>query len=118
MTHSLRPALLGIIALTTITSCLGCTVNHYTRNEADAVTLYYKNPGATEVYFVSSIDHYRLHPTQTDGNEFWVVKVQAQSEFLYFYIVDGTVTLPNCPLMVKDDFGSYNCLYLSNFSNM
>lgn len=110
---SLRP-LLSTIVFLTIISFWGCSASHYATTEADVVTLYYRNSGAKKVYFASSIDQFRYHPAQNKNNEFWVVKVPAKEEFLYFYIVDGSVTLPNCPLMVKDDFGSYNCLYSLN----
>lgn len=104
----------GIIVLLFLTLIWGCSASHYTQEEADVVKLYYKNPGAKKVYFASSIDRYRYHPAQTEDNEIWVVTVRAKRDFSYFYIVDGTVALPDCPLMVRDDFGSYNCLYLYN----
>ena len=40
------------------------------------------------------------------------ITVAAKAEFSYFYIVDGVVHVPECKFYEKDDFGSYNCVYV------
>jgi hypothetical protein len=94
--------------------CLaGCAAaTHYHERRSDRVNFYLKAPGARGVVFASSLDAYSPHPaSKVDGSR-WVVSVAAVSEFRYFYIVDGTVYVPECRFYEKDDFGSRNCVYV------
>ena len=68
--------------------------------------------GAERVEFVSSLDTYNLHRASRLKGSRWAVTVVPNSEFRYFYIVDGAVYLPECELYEKDDFGSRNCVYV------
>ena len=99
--------------MTAVTLCLaGCAATHYHEGHSDQVTFYLRAPGAEKVEFVSSLDAYNPHRTNQLKDSGWVVTVAARSEFRYFYIVDGTVYLPECELYEKDDFGSRNCVFV------
>ena len=99
--------------MTAVTLCLaGCAATHYYEGRSDRITFYLRAPGAEKVEFVSSLDAYNPHRTNQLKGSRWVVTVAARSEFRYFYIVDGTVYLPECALYEKDDFGSRNCVFV------
>ena len=90
----------------------GCAATHYYKRQSDRVTFYLKAPGARGVVFASSLDAYSPHlASKVDGSR-WVVSVAANSEFRYFYLVDGAVHVPECRFYEKDDFGSRNCVYV------
>ena len=90
----------------------GCAATHYHERHSDRVTFYLKVPEARGVAFASSLDAYSPHlASKVDGSR-WVVSVAAGSEFRYFYIVDGSVHVPECKFYEKDDFGSRNCVYV------
>jgi hypothetical protein len=99
--------------MTAVTLCLaGCAATHYHERQSDYVTFYLKAPGAEKVEFVSSLDAYNTHRASLLKGSRWAVTVAPSSEFRYFYIVDGTVYLPECDLYEKDDFGSRNCVFV------
>ena len=90
----------------------GCAATHYHERQSDRVTFYLNVPEARGVAFASSLDAYSPHlASKVDGSR-WVVSAAAGSEFRYFYIVDGSVYLPECDLYEKDDFGSRNCVFV------
>lgn len=62
--------------------------------------------------FASSLDAYSPRLANKIGGYRWAVTVAANSEFRYFYIVDGAVYVPECKYYEKDDFGSRNCIYV------
>jgi hypothetical protein len=102
-----------ILQLTAIALCLaGCAAAHYQEREPGRVTLYLRAPGAAKVEFVSSLDAFNPHRASRLKGSRWAVTVATNSEFRYFYIVDGAVYLPECELYEKDDFGSRNCVYV------
>jgi hypothetical protein len=88
----------------------GCT-GHYYIVKADSVDLYLKKPGAEVVYFFSSLDGYRPHRAEKVDAQTWKVTVPANTEFKYFYRVDGHEYLPSCKLRENDDFGGQVCIY-------
>lgn len=88
----------------------GCTV-HYQRIQNDRVNLFVTVSGASEVYFASSVDGFRLHPAQKTLWGAWKVDAPASGEFTYFYRVDGSVWVPECKSKETDDFGSQNCIF-------
>ena len=99
--------------MTAVTLCLaGCAATHYHERQSDYVTFYLRAPGAEKVEFVSSLDAYNTHRASLLKGSRWAVTVAPNSEFRYFYIVDGTVYLPECDLYEKDDFGSRNCVFI------
>lgn len=100
---------LGLIITILIFFC-GCAT-HYHKQNADSVALYLKAPNADDVQFVSSIDAFQPHQAKKGSNQTWEISVPVVAEFRYFYIVDGSVHLPDCRFREKDDFGSENCLF-------
>jgi hypothetical protein len=102
-----------ILQLTVVVLCLaGCAATHYHKRQPGRVTFYLRAPGAEKVEFVSSLDAYNPHRASRLKGSRWAVTVAANSEFRYFYIVDGRVYLPECELYENDDFGSRNCIYV------
>ena len=102
-----------ILQLTVVTLCLaGCAATHYHERQSDRVNFYLRAPEARGVAFASSLDDYQIHRAKRVNGSRWMVTVAANSEFRYFYIVDGRVYLPECELYEKDDFGSRNCIYV------
>ena len=90
--------------------CSGCA-DHYYKTQEDGVVIYLKSPPeAQQVFFLSSLDGYERHEAKRMDKKTWEILVRADSEFKYFYIVDGEPFLPACPLKEKDDFGSENCI--------
>ena len=99
--------------MTAVTLCLaGCAATHSHERQSDYVTFFLRAPGAEKVEFVSSLDAYNTHRASRLKGSRWAVTVAPNSEFRYFYIVDGTVYLPECDLYEKDDFGSRNCVFV------
>jgi hypothetical protein len=93
--------------------CLaGCGSKHYYTLDDGSISLFYRNDQAEEVLFASSIDRFTVHPAIETDKDLWQVSVPLREEFAYFYIVDGTVTVPECDFKQLDDFGSENCLYV------
>jgi len=90
----------------------GCAAAHYHEKQSDRVTFFLRAPGAEQVEFVSSLDAFNPHRASRLKGSRWAVTVATHSEFRYFYIVDGSVYLPECELYEKDDFGSHNCVYV------
>ncbi len=101
--------LLFFVLLTT-----ACTPKHSIQLHEDSISLYYQNKEAEEVLFASSIDQYRLHPASRREGGTWEVVVPRAKEFSYFYLVDKTLTIPDCQAKVLDDFGAKNCLFISD----
>ena len=91
---------------------MGCAKQHSIQTTGDSLTLFFKDATAKEIYFASSVDNFRYQPALKGLRNVWRVTVPQQKEFAYFYIVDGIVTMPDCPNTVLDDFGSRNCLYV------
>jgi hypothetical protein len=102
--------ILQLIAISQILA--GCAVTHYHESQSERVTFYLRAPGAKRVEFVSSLDAYSPHRAGRLKGSRWTVTVVPNSEFRYFYIVDGSVYLPECELYENDDFGSRNCVYV------
>ncbi|MBU0961162.1 MAG: glycogen-binding domain-containing protein [Proteobacteria bacterium] len=92
---------------------MGCVKQHSVQVNGDSLSFYYCDPNAKEILFASSADHFRCHPAIKGPEDVWQVTVPLEKEFVYFYIIDGELTLPDCPDTVFDDFGTKNCLYVS-----
>jgi hypothetical protein len=108
MHKSLLPLLLLVLLVP------ACAQKHYAKLEGDEVAFYYRDTEAQEVLFSSSRDNYKLLAAREDKNHRWIVSVPAGESFSYFYLVDGVITLPDCPYTENDDFGSRNCLYIAD----
>ena len=90
----------------------GCAPKHFVKQKVDSLTFFLRDNNATRVQFASSSDHYALHDTKQSDSGVWQIEVSVSSELKYFYIVDGSMYVPECHLKERDDFGSENCLYL------
>ena len=90
----------------------GCA-SHYYQVKDHALYFYLKAPDdAREVDFACSKDGYTLHRAEKIDARTWRVRVPADSEFTYFYLVDGNLFPVPCPLKEKDDFGFENCVFV------
>lgn len=90
----------------------GCSGRHYTVPSDQGTHFYLEAPGAATVQFASSLDAYALHAAGRVGVTTWEITVPpGEVEFMYFYVVDGKIFLPECPFHENDDFGSKNCIY-------
>jgi hypothetical protein len=89
----------------------GCA-RHYYKITENGVHIYLKKKSAGIVQIAYSLDGYQPHRAKRAKGETWVSWVPENTEFSYFYIVDGTMYLPSCKSREQDDFGSENCLYV------
>jgi hypothetical protein len=102
------PVLMGLVLLNS-----ACTEKHQVKVFENSIVLTCTYPDAAEVLFASSIDRFRLQRARKVTTDTWEVTVPRQQSFSYFYLVDDKLTLPDCTYTVLDDFGSRNCLYIS-----
>jgi hypothetical protein len=91
---------------------MSCHATHFHTVRHDTVIFYLNLPGAENVYFAHSLDHYNPHRLRAGKDGKWEFAMAANSEFRYFYIVDGNVYLPDCKFRETDDFGSENCIFV------
>jgi hypothetical protein len=105
----MKSALLPLMLLVLLVSA--CAEKHYSKLNGNEVAFFYKDPEAQEVFFASSRDNYKLLAARETKKHLWEVSMPAGKGFTYFYVVDGVITLPDCPFTENDDFGSRNCLY-------
>ena len=85
---------------------------HYYSVRGDTVIFYLEKPKARNVYFAHSRDGYKLHRIEAANPGTWEVAMTAESEFSYFYVIDGNVFIPACEFRETDDFGSENCIFV------
>jgi len=97
-----------MISILVLTGCAG----HYYRENNGTLNIFLKMPAARQVYFLSSLDGYKPQKAIRINDQTWRISAPPQTEFKYFYKVDGTVYLPNCRLKEQDDFGFQNCIYM------
>ena len=90
----------------------GCGGGHYTKSEGNILRMFLSLNDAKEVYFASSLDGFELHKANKTNDKTWEIRILANSEFKYFYVVDGSVYVPACRMTEEDDFGSENCVYV------
>ena len=88
----------------------GACSEHYYATRDGRVEIYLKAPQAQSVALVMSGDSFeQVHAARTQFGT-WKVTLNRTTEFKYFYLVDGKVYLPDCPLRERDDFGADNCV--------
>jgi len=102
--------LMAISAVLIILS--GCVNNYYYQIKDDQLHIYFHEPKAGKVFFLSSLDQFELHETVKNEKGLWEISVPSGQAFEYFFIVDGTLSIPTCDQKEKDDFGSENCIYI------
>lgn len=90
----------------------GCVRNYYYQVKDDQLHIFFHEPKAGKVFFLSSLDQFDLHETVKNEKGLWEVSVPSKESFEYFFIVDGEITVPPCDQKEQDDFGSENCVYL------
>jgi hypothetical protein len=89
----------------------GNAVHHYSVR-GDTVIFYLEMPVAHTVYFVHSLDGYKLHRIESGNPGTWEVAMTVETEFSYFWVIDGNVFVPACEFRETDDFGSKNCIFV------
>ena len=92
---------------------MGC-VSHYQQCRGDTLTLFLNNPSAKQVLLACSLDDFEPHKAEKSGS-LWVMTLPSNKPFRYYYIVDGILFVPPCPLTEQDDFGSKNCVFDPEF---
>jgi hypothetical protein len=93
-------------------SCAGCAHHPYITQSRESVSLFLRLPDAVQVQFASSVDRYQLHDVRKNWWGFWEISLPLTPESRYFYVVDGSIYIPDCRFKETDDFGSENCIYL------
>jgi hypothetical protein len=104
----IKPLLLIVLLLATLP---GCVSRHSVELKNNSLIFSLNLPEATRVQFCSSTDNFVLHDTVKNNSGTWQLNVPPGVELKYFYIVDGSVYLPECRFKETDDFGAENCLY-------
>ena len=97
--------------ITLAAGILSCTT-HYVKPHNEWVYLYLERPAAEQVFLVSSVDGFDRHPASKVSGSLWEARVETNSEFRYFYIVDGSVYVPPCRFYEMDDWDGKNCIYI------
>lgn len=88
----------------------GCSAHFHMINSGQ-VEMYLRAPQAQSVILVVSSDPFQQVQAQRSNSGLWKVTLNRESEFKYFYLVDGKAYLPDCRLRENDDFGSKNCVF-------
>ena len=89
----------------------GCAVQQYKVIDQE-LHIYLKDNDAEKVYLHTSLDGYAPREALKDESGLWVSVLPADTEFKYFYIIDGEMFIPECSMKENDDFGSVNCVYI------
>jgi hypothetical protein len=96
--------------MATVFAAAGCSP-HYHAIRNGHVDVYLEAPQAQSVWLVVSGDTFEKVPADRTQLGAWKVTLNRANEFKYFYLVDGKVYLPDCPLRERDDFGADNCVF-------
>jgi len=91
----------------------GCSAHRATVPRGE-VEMLLAAPLAQSVVLVVSSDPFQEVPARREPSGTWKATLSRNGEFSYFFLVDGAVFLPECPLKEKDDFGSVNCVFSSS----
>ena len=87
----------------------GCAT-HYYQVDNGRLSLYLQRPDVHDVAFACSLDGFEPHTAHFVGGR-WVVSLPSGEPFRYYYLLDGKVFVPPCPMKERDDFGSQNCIF-------
>ena len=87
----------------------GCA-DHYHTRKGETLILYLDRPDAQQVSLACSLDDFAAHKAIPREGK-WMVVLPGTLSFRYYYIVDGEIFLPPCPMAEKDDLGSENCIF-------
>ncbi len=92
-----------------------CASKSFTVESTEKSTIFsVAIPEGQQVQFAASTDGFIVHNATKDESDRWIVMVPANTEFKYFFLVDGVVYIPDCNLKEYDDFGSMNCIFNPN----
>lgn len=101
-----------LLVLLTLTTFSGCTAKHSIEQNDNLLIFSLQFPEANRVQFSSSADNYILHDIIKNKSGIWQITVPFGLDIKYFYMVDGSMYLPECRFKETDDFGAENCLFL------
>ena len=100
------------IVLAALIILSGCVKNYFYQVKGDELHIFFHEPQAGKVLFLSSLDQFELHETVKNEKGRWEICVPSGKAFEYFIIVDGNLKIPTCDQRQMDDFGSENCVYI------
>jgi len=98
------------IILILLTFAFSACISHHYRIDGDLMILTLRYPDAQNVVLFCSLDGFEPRVATKVSNS-WESEVPAGETFRYFYRVDDTPFVPDCPMKEKDDFGFENCIY-------
>ena len=99
-----------IVLVAVFSIAIGGCAAHYHVIDSGHVEMYLRAPQAQLVVLVVSSDPFQEVQARRGDSGMWKATLNRQSEFTYFYLVDGKAYLPECRLREHDDFGSSNCV--------
>jgi len=99
-----------MLMLAAVWVAVGCSGHRHTITD-DHVEIYLTAPQAQSVTLVMSGDSFQQVEAVRTGFGTWKATLNRVQEFRYFFMVDGKVFLPDCPLKEKDDLGANNCIF-------
>jgi hypothetical protein len=108
LNHNVKLCIFIILTAVVVTG--GCA-EHYHVISSGHIEMYLRAPQAQSVVLVVSSDPFQRVQAQLGGSGIWKATLNRQSEFKYFFLVDGKPYLPDCRLRENDDFGSKNCVF-------
>lgn len=106
--------LLPLLAFFLILLNVGCSSYSITSPNEHTAIIYLYSPFAKEVFLHCSESHFVPLPARRISITHWSSKVVFQTQFSYFFTVDGKVVIPDCAYREQDDFGNTNCIYPTN----
>lgn len=95
---------------------IGCSNHQVKMIQPDRVLLSVKIEDARNVQLVTNMNSFRAISAMKVSDDRWTVELplQSKTEFLYSYLVDGHVFVPDCQSKEQDDFGGENCVFEQN----
>ena len=102
----------SLLLIVAAASCAGPAAStHFQRVDGEHIDLVLKAPAARKVELAASLDGFWPRAAHPRGMGLWVVRMPADREFSYFYLIDGRPYKPACDLTERDDFGGSDCLF-------
>jgi hypothetical protein len=109
LNHNVKLCIFKILAAILVTE--GCAAHFHVINNGH-VEMYLRAPQAQSVVLVISSGPFQRVQAQLGDSGVWKATLNRQSEFKYFFLVDGKAYIPDCRLREDDDFGSSNCIFI------
>jgi 1,4-alpha-glucan branching enzyme len=111
MIHGKGKTMKRIGFLLLLTGLLPGCASHYLVNDSGELRFYLKAPQAKRVELLASFNGYIPIPAKRVQGGAWRVTIPEADAFTYFYRIDDRISIPECPLREKDDFGQSNCVF-------